>query len=200
MRWITTTVMLDRLESGQEEAWDEFVSHFTEPVRRFALRLGLNDAQADDVAQNTMLAFVRGLRENRYERGRGRLSSWLFGIAYREAARAARDGRADQQGPDRTGRTTFFSAQPDERAALRTWTEDWDRFVLDRCLERARGEVEPRTFEAFELVAIRRVPAAEVADQLGMTRNAVFVAKHRVLRRVGELQREFEGAPGGDGS
>jgi DNA-directed RNA polymerase specialized sigma24 family protein len=59
-------------------------------------------------------------------------------------------------------------------------------------MEQARAEVEPRTFEAFELAAIRDVPADQIADELGMTRNAVFIAKHRVLKRIANLRREYE--------
>ena len=53
-------------------------------------------------------------------------------------------------------------------------------------------ELEPNTVQAFEQTAIRNRPASEVAAELGMSRNAVFLAKHRVLKRVRELQEQIE--------
>ncbi len=192
MPWVTTTILLERLTDAQDSAWEEFATHFRAPVHRFAVRLGLSDAAAEDVVQSTMLAFVRAYREGRYSRDRGRLSSWLFGIAFREAQRVFRDAPREGQAPAARGRTTFFSGRPDDELARRTWTETWERHVLDRCLEQVRAEVEPSTYEAFELTAMRGVPADRVATDLGITKNAVFIAKHRVLKRVAELRREFE--------
>lgn len=192
MEWVTTTIMLNRLSEAQDAAWDEFVAHFQGPVRRFVQRMGLSEATAEDVVQETMVAFLRGFREGRYSRDRGRLSSWLFGIAYREALRAARNSARDRQSPERHGRTTFFTDQPDEQARA-TWDDSWERFVLVRCLEKLRGELSDQNYRAFELTSLRAVPAGAVAEQLGMTRNAVFIARHRALRRVAELRAEFEG-------
>jgi len=193
MKWVTTTLMLDRLDADQDNAWDEFVAHFHDPVRRFVLRMGLSDAAAEDVVQDTLVAFLNAFREGRYSRERGRLSSWLFGIAYREAARTARDAARERQSPGRDGRTTFFTDRSDD-TARRTWDESWERFVLEQCLRRLREELAEGPFRAFELTAMRGVPPAEVAGQLGMTRNAVFVAKHRALKRIAALRAEFEGA------
>ncbi len=192
MPWITTTILLDRLSEAQDSAWEELASHFRGPVLAFALRLGLSHPAAEDVVQSTMLAFLRAYREGRYDKQRGRLSSWLFGIAYREALRSIREGARERQAPGPAGRTTFFSGRPDDDLAKQSWADEWERHVLDRCMEQARAEVEPRTFEAFELAAIRDVPADQIADELGMTRNAVFIAKHRVLKRIANLRREYE--------
>ena len=52
--------------------------------------------------------------------------------------------------------------------------------------------MEPKTYRAFELVVFSKRDAAAVADELGMTRNAVFKAKHRIVRRIRELQASFE--------
>ncbi|MFI4898127.1 MAG: RNA polymerase sigma factor [Phycisphaerales bacterium JB059] len=192
MPWITTTILLDRLTEAQDSAWEELASHFRGPVLAFALRMGLSHPAAEDVVQSTMLAFLRAYRDGRYDKQRGRLSSWLFGIAYREALRSIREGARERQAPGETGRTTFFSGQPDDDLAQRSWADEWGRHVLDRCMEQARAEVEPRTYEAFELSAIRNVPVDQVVAELGMTRNAVFIAKHRVLKRIAQLQREYE--------
>lgn len=59
--------------------------------------------------------------------------------------------------------------------------------MLQRALDEAAGAFEARTMEAFELFARRGVPAAEVAERLGMSVNGVHQAKSRVLKAVGEI-------------
>lgn len=53
-----------------------------------------------------------------------------------------------------------------------------------------RAEFEPATWKACWAFVVEGQTAAEVASRLGISRNAVYIAKSRVLRR---LRREFEG-------
>ena len=53
-----------------------------------------------------------------------------------------------------------------------------------------RGDFEPSTWDAFWGVTIDRRPAVDVAAELGITLNAVYKAKARVLSRLrSELHR-----------
>jgi len=42
----------------------------------------------------------------------------------------------------------------------------------------------PTTWEAFRRFAVDGLPAAHVAEELGLTENAVFQAKSRILKRL----------------
>ncbi len=55
---------------------------------------------------------------------------------------------------------------------------------MRRLLEDLKSEFEPRTWAAFERFALEGRPADEVATELQMTQNAVFIAKSRVLARL----------------
>jgi len=190
--WLTTTLLLDRLRENDETVWTDFVERFREPIATFARGLGLSADEAEDVAQETLADFLRALRDGQYDREKGRLQSWLFGIAHRRVLNAVRRRPREQQGPGTAGRTTFFSALPDSGAALVTWDTTWKRAMVDHCLGQLQSEMEPTTIRAFEMFAIRNRPAADVAGDLGITRNAVFLAKRRVLKRLRELTDEFE--------
>ncbi|HMN95321.1 MAG TPA: sigma factor [Phycisphaerales bacterium] len=192
MSWETTTILLERLRAFDDAAWRDFSERFRTPIAAFARRNGLDAEAAQDVAQEALAAAAEGVRAGRYERGRGRLSAWLFGIAWNEAMRRRRDDRFERQSPSIAGRTTFFSALPSEAAARTAWDHEWERFVLDRCMSVARGEFTDRVLAIFDAVAIRAVDPALVAREFGVTRNAVFIAKHRVLRRLRELRESIE--------
>lgn len=189
--WVTTTLVLEGLHDLDETAWELFDERFRSSIVRFARKLGLGSDRAEDVAQETLIAFVEAFRDGRYDKERGRLSSWLFGIAYRKVLRARRESARDrQQAPLQS--TSFWDEQASEDEASRQWELAWKKSVLEKCLERVREEVHERTYRAFALVALEHRDPADVARELDVTRNAVFIAKHRVLKRVRELQREFE--------
>ena len=66
--------------------------------------------------------------------------------------------------------------------------EETEQFsaLVRRALVQLRGEFEPRTWQAFWATAVDELPSADVAGQLGMTANAVRMAKSRVLHRLRE--------------
>jgi RNA polymerase sigma-70 factor (ECF subfamily) len=193
VEWVTTTILLDRLGDFDDAVWGRFTDRFRGPLIEFSRRYGFDEETAQDVAQDTLLAFARGFRDGRYDRTRGRLRSWLFGIAYREIARRLRDDAVRaRQAPKSSRRTSFLESVPDEAEAGAVWERAWERHVFAECIETVRQEVGAGTFLAFELVALRGVSAADVARELGITRNAVFLAKHRVLRRLETACRAFE--------
>ena len=191
--WITTSTILGGLRDFEDRgAWERFVARFRAPIVQLALGQGLKPADAEDVAQETLLAFADGFRAGHYDVQKGRLSRWLFGIAYRQMLRAreARGRRAAQaQGDEESSDLAQLS---DEAAATRSWDVEWERALLAQCMARARGEVQPVTFRAFELAAIENRDAAEVARELAIDVKAVYNAKHRLLKRIRELREGLE--------
>ena len=188
MEWQTTSTILQRLHDQDDAgAWEHLVAHFRGPVVRFGERLGLAAADAEDVAQETLAALVAAYRDGRYEREKGRLRDWLFGIAYRQARGAQ---RKLAQRP--AGGVTRLQELPGEGEATRLWEHEWHEALLERCLRRVAAEVQPSTLAAFRGVVLEGREAAAVAAELDMTENAVLVAKHRVLKRVRELRAELE--------
>jgi RNA polymerase sigma-70 factor (ECF subfamily) len=61
--------------------------------------------------------------------------------------------------------------------------------VLRRLLELLGREFEPKTLQAFRRVGLDGAKAREVAEELGMTVGAVYVAKSAVLRRLRQEAR-----------
>ncbi|MGB3968949.1 MAG: sigma-70 family RNA polymerase sigma factor [Planctomycetota bacterium] len=188
-----TTATSDALLAGllrptDDAAWSDYVARYRPLLVRYARQLGMPAADAEDVAQDTLLAFATAYREGRYERERGRLRAWLFGIA-RNTVLAARRRRAaaEVQIADSGAGTGFFGrlASDDELAA--EWDRQWQQAVLRQCLLEVQRESEPSTFAAFDLFVQQELPAREVASRTGLSENAVYLAKRRVLQRVREL-------------
>lgn len=81
---------------------------------------------------------------------------------------------------------------PDDIEQL--WQAQYERAILDEAVRRLREStnVEQRTIRAFEGVVLQGRSPRDVADELGMSTNEVYVAKHRCLRRMRELTRHVQ--------
>lgn len=194
MDWITTSTMLARMQRfDDQEVWQRFFERFRRPLERFAQRCGLSQVEAEDAAQEALTAFLESFRAGKYERAKGRLSSWLFGIAFQLIANRRRRNAREagrRAAPDAAGGE--WADVSDERAASNVWDAEWEAATLEACMRQAQRELSEKTFEAFRLIVRDNRTADEAAAALGMTREAVYVAKHRVLKRLNELMQEYE--------
>ncbi len=192
MEWMTTTQVLEDLKArGEGPAWEGFHEHFHAMAVRFARHAGLSAADAEDAAQETMMAFVKAFREGKYDRQKGRLRDWLFGVAKRVTLNMRSRLPREQLVADGTG-TSFWDMVEDDSVAEQAWQQEWQKMVLARCLEQARREMDADVFRAFELYAMQEEAVETVAEKLKMSRNAVYIAKSRILARLRELEKECE--------
>lgn len=188
----TSTALLAGLrDASNTAAWGAWVERYRPLLVRYARRVGLSEADAEDVAQGALLAFSVAYREGRYDRERGRLRSWLYGIAVNKVREAQRQRREQQAADTAVAKALFVDLEAPD-ALAESWEEEWRDAVLRQCLDEVRREVESRTFQAFVEVAREGRTPEEVAVELGMTRDAVYAAKRRVLRRIRELTPTIE--------
>lgn len=191
---VTTTLLLERLKDPADHAiWQAFTERYRPMIVRTARRLGLNKEDAQDAAQMALMAFFSAYREGKYDREKGRLRHWLFGIA-RHWILNTFDKRQKRQVDvgNPADQTDFFARIPADDQMEQIWEQEWRESTLRTCMLQVRREFDPKTLRAFELFAQEGLPAQQVADQLGMTSNAVFIAKHRVLKRIRELLPQME--------
>ena len=68
--------------------------------------------------------------------------------------------------------------------------EDYRRQLVARALQLMQADFQPATWRACWELVVHGRPAREVAAELGLTPNAVYLAKARVLAR---LRQELAG-------
>lgn len=194
MEWVTTsTIIRDLRDLSNQTAWHSFVDRFHGPIVGFVAGMGFPPEDAGDVAQESLTAFAESLRAGRYDREKGRLSSWLFGIAYRQALRhRQKTGRRERLIARGEAAERAVEAVPDEKSAGDLWNTLWERFVIQECFRQVRKEFRPASVRAFELIARDGHDAREAAEIVGTTVRAVYNAKHRILTRMRELRAELE--------
>jgi len=185
-------------DSHNREAWGRFYRIYAPMLRHFARRLGLSDADTEDVTQEVLMAAHRSLTESIYDPGKGRFRAWLYGIARRQSLAAlrarSRRTRAQHVLADEDGVDLLMQLQDThgEEAAQEIWRQEWRYALLDEALRHIRGEVGENAFAAFMQFAIERRPAQEVAERLGSAPASVYVYKGRVLDAVRKWVEQCE--------
>jgi RNA polymerase sigma-70 factor (ECF subfamily) len=179
-------------DAGNQTAWGQFVQRYQPVLIRFAQKAGLPLADAEDAAQETLLAFSSAYRQGRYDRDRGRLRSWLMGIAKNKILHLHRRKGREINVNESHSKTGVIEGAPDDRSMSEMWETEWRQAVLKACMDEVRDEVEPTTMQSFELIMIRQWSAEKVAVELGMTVNAVNKAKRRVTSRMREVYQRLE--------
>lgn len=180
----TSTMLLEGLKDTRNDGvWSQFSHRYRPILVGVARRMGFSEPDAEDIAQQTLSEFVASYTQGKYQRGKGRLSSWLLGTAI-NVARAHRRKNARQP-----AQHAAEESIEDESALAPAWEEQQQRAIIAEALTQLRAEskFDERTLEAFELVGPRNMPPAEVARLCKMTTNEVYVAKHRVTSRLREI-------------
>ena len=184
----TKESLLGRLRvENAHEAWKEFFEAYWGAILRYARKLGLNDDQAKEVLQETMVALMRILPEFTYDRNKGRFRNFLLTIVHRKSLSVLR--RMSRQRTVVcddliTGDLTESLVGRDR--AEREARERWRDSLIEEAIHRLRTD--PRlgenTFAVFEAYMIEQQPVEKVARRFSLTENAVYQVRNRLLRRL----------------
>ncbi len=190
MQTRTTTALLEGLlDPADAESWGAFDRRFRPILLGFGVRLGLSPEDAADAAQDTLARFLAAFRAGKYDRERGRLGSWITGIA----RHCISDLRARRAADPRRG-LSAIAELPDESRLSQIWEQECEQDLLRQGLDELRRQTktEAGTIEAFEMLALGGRRPAEVAAQLNISLNEVYLAKHRCLKRLREILGQLQ--------
>lgn len=185
MAWTTRSSLLARLRTGGDAAWAEFVHAYTPLLDRIAGRLGLRGQDVDEAVQAALVDLYLARESFGYDRGRGRFRDYLKQVVVARLVKSARAAR-------RAGTPTGSVPEPGVDDADVHWEREYREHVYRTAAERVRAEVEPRTYQAFDLYVAQGVDAGRVAAFLGVSVSVVYAAKSRVLDRLRAAVAEIE--------
>lgn len=165
---------LERWVAGEPWAADEIYRRYFRRVHKFATRLGNRLVDADDIAQEAIIAGLEGLKAGQRP---DKLTLWLLGIAKHVSARRA---RLELDPPD----------QVDPR--MRSGATQAVRQEMDDLLERSLETLPPLYREVIELRHRENLSRKEIAARLGVPLDTVHARCERAYARLREcLSRHF---------
>jgi RNA polymerase sigma factor (sigma-70 family) len=192
--WLPTTcpTLLARLRNdpSNQAAWDEFVEHYGRHIYRWCRHWGLQDADAEDVAQEILLKLASKFRDFTYD-PKGSFRGWLKTLAH-HAWRDFVDGRRGARAVADDHIWQLLQSAEAREDLIQKLADAFDYELLEAAKVQVQLRVAPHTWEAFRLVAIECRPVAEVAANVGMQVAMVYVAKSKVQKMLQEEIRKLE--------
>jgi len=188
----TSLSLLDRLKAARPDAsdWNRLQGIYLPLIERWLGRVpGLGDESAD-LAQEVLVVVFREIP--RFDRRlEGSFRAWLRKVTINRIRNYCRKRhRRPAAGLDPTG--GFLERLSDPNGDLaREWDRDHDKHVVQKLLALVQPAVSPSTWAAFQRFAVDGIPAARVSEELGLSENAVILAKSRVLKRLKEEAGEL---------
>jgi RNA polymerase sigma factor (sigma-70 family) len=191
---------VDRIRQGDGQVWLDFVSRYQGRLLRFARAKLPQRADAEDVVQETFVAFVRSIA--RY-RGECDLETYLFALlrrkiidSYRSAGarrvcliQDACEGDSEDAPSDlldvveSSVQTASWYARADEQYDLQKTALAEG---LSELIDAMKKSLRFRDLQVIEMLFYCQIANKDVARTLGMDEKAVALIKHRALKQIRE--------------
>lgn len=178
----TSNSLLDLACDRAAGAWERLVGLYTPLLDFWLTAAGLQPADRDDLTQRVLEILFRRLPDFEHNGRAGAFRTWLRNITV-NLLREFRRARPVVELPS--------DPLIDSDAELSNlWDEQHDRHILNGLMRLVQPDFTDATWQAFRRLAIDAESPETVAAELGLSVNAVLIAKSRVL---GRLRQEARG-------
>lgn len=182
----TSQSLLVRLKADEPQAWQRMVDLYGALIYYWCRRDGLSPEDAADVSQEVFYSVMRGISRFRHDGQSGSFRGWLRTITKHKIC--------DQQ--RRAARRETATGGSDAKLCLQNVAEEAPPSTkeqppvdpLETILTPARERFQANTWRAFWRTTVEQQAPADVAEELGMSVAAVYMARSRILR---SLRDEF---------
>ncbi|TWU39532.1 sigma-70 family RNA polymerase sigma factor [Novipirellula artificiosorum] len=179
-------------DPANREAWQQFAQLYRPVIFRIAMRRGLQDADAHDLAQQVLVSVVSAI--GRWEKSEAgtRFRHWLNRVIKNAIVNSL-----TRQPRDRATGGSSAQIELDDCAYSDQVTEElidleYRRELYLAAADRVKVEVETETWEAFDMSVVQGLPVDDVAKHLGKSRGAIYSARNRVMFRLRQIVRILE--------
>ena len=182
----TSLSLLDQLSAkGDQQSWQRLADLYTPVLRNWLRRYELQESDADDLVQDVLVVVAREIQSFEHTGRAGAFRSWLKTILIH---RLRNWWRGRKYRPTPSGDSDFLKQLDqfeDPNSALsQIWNEEHDRQLTRQLLAQVEPRFSDTTREAFRRVVLLAQDVDQVAADLKISRNAVIIAKHRVIKAL----------------
>jgi RNA polymerase sigma-70 factor (ECF subfamily) len=184
----TPATLLVRLRSPNPgAAWERFVNLYTPLLYSWTRRMNIPAEDAADLLQDLFTCLLEQLPSFTYDPGRS-FRAWMRTLLVNRWRTWQRRRAVRKIAPGGQERL----AEVADRDDVPEFEEDeYRRHVVIRALQLMQAEFKPATWKAcWEYVVNDRSPE-EIAREIGVSVNTVYLSKSRVLRRLREELAEL---------
>lgn len=192
MAFTTRQTIIERIRSGEEVAWEDFVNSYRNLIYLRGDDRGLFEYEKADLVQDVMLSLFKNEVILKFDKAKGRFRDYLKKIIDRRAfdiLRKRKDKESSLQSMAEGG--ALFESSEYEQAE-KNWECEWQRHLLQQALDQVKSQVNSTTYEAVIMLLVESIEPEQVADILGLSLESVYVAKHRVLKRLKPIVKNLQ--------
>jgi RNA polymerase sigma-70 factor (ECF subfamily) len=190
----TSPTLLARLAQVpmDQAAWEQFVDRYGGRIYRWCRHWRLQDADARDVTQNVLVILAQRLQTFTYDPTHS-FRNWLCTVTRHAWAQYVENQQRFSSGSGDRDVQNWLQTVETREDLIQNLEKEFDRDLLEEAMRRVQLRVQPRTWEAFQLLAFDGRSGAEAAAQLGMKVATVFVARSKVQKYLQVELSRLEG-------
>jgi len=194
---LTCQSLLDRLAGKSGDAWQEFLRIYGGAVYDYCRNRGLQDADADDVCQEVLVAVEKHLKAGRHDPAKGKFRGWMFRVARNIAIDYVQAKSKQVAGSGDTKVAQVLAEIPEAAEAQSgAFQLEYRRHLFHWAVAQVKPCVSESTWLSFWRTAIEGQSSDQVAGDLQMKTGAVYTAKCRVIARLRDVISELAGLHG----
>ena len=185
----TSLSLLDRLRQSPEDAdWSRLIEAYSPLLRAWLMRSEVQAADADDLVQEVLLVVHRELPKFEHNQRRGAFRNWLRQIVVHRLRNFWRSrGRLIAVGNDSQLEEQLQQLEDDGSQLSQRWDREHNLTIARKLLELIESRFTESTRLIFRRLVVDGADADTVASETGLSLNAIFTAKSRVLRELRRL-------------
>ncbi len=177
--WNTRESLLIRASDPDDhEAFEEFVYYYKNFISMVFAKMGVKESQIDDLRQDLLLKLWKDISKFDSTRENSNFRGWLSVVIRHEVYRSFRKNKKN-----------FNDELPDNHLSIseeseidKMIEEEWKAYVTSLAVEKVKSAFDGNALKVFYLT-LEGKNAAEIAEELAMTENSVYVLRSRVKSR-----------------
>ena len=149
----TRATLIQRLKNWQDESsWQDFFDTYWKLIYNIGLKAGLNDAEAQDVVQETMISVAKHMPSFRYDPAIGSFKAWLLNMTrWRIKDQVRKRGPATETPtftPEIDPGTPAIEKviDPASEDINAVWDVEWKENLLNAAIARVKRRYDPQKY------------------------------------------------------
>ncbi len=176
-----------------QEAWEQFACIYRPVAYRLARAQGLQDADAEELAQTVLLAIAKAIPTWEPASPEVGFRHWLRRVA-KNAILNALSRRPQDRGVGGSVAQALLDIERTESAVSSDTVDlEYQRQLYRRAAEIVRSRADNQTWLAFSMTMIDGLSISAAASGLQRSEGMVYAARSRIIRRLRDVVRELEG-------
>ena len=187
----TNVILLEKIRENCDIAWKEFTDYYKPLIILRGKDRGLKETEIQDLTQEVLFEMYKVKDKFLYDSDKGKFRNFLRTVIDRKAFKIIRKKCRESDDISILNQNSHLTSNDFEKLES-NWETNWQKFTLKRALDHVKSEVSELTYQAFEMSSIQHIDYNLVAEKLNIKVDAVYLAKHRVIKRLRAIINHME--------